>query len=215
MKNSELVYAILTYLIIALLSIALFIEFYNKRWTLFFVSLLAFVFILSTFFFQKKFDIRIPPELEIAIVVFIYGSIYLGEISGFYTRFFWWDALLHTISGFVLGIVGFGVLYVLYKNNKLIAAPSLVIFLVFCFAMTIGVIWEMFEFLMDTLVGLNMQRRETGVIDTMYDFIANSIGAGVASVLGYLYLKKGESFLYSSLTKFFEENNPSLFKKTK
>jgi hypothetical protein len=53
--------------------------------------------------------------------------------------------------------------------------------------LSIGALWEIFEFLMDSLFGLNMQK--SGLIDTMWDLIVDALGALVISILGYLYLK--------------------------
>ena len=214
-EKVRFIYSAITFLIISILSIALVLEFVNQRWTLFFVTSLALFLILLTFVFQRRFKVIIPPEIQFAVIIFIYGSIYLGEIHDYYERFFWWDSFLHTFSGFILGIIAFGLLYIMYKNKKLIAHPGVVTFLAFCIAMTMGVLWEIFEFAMDELFVMNMQRRETGVVDTMLDFIANTIGASIACLSGYVYLKKGDMFLYNKLIKFFEEKNPSLFNRSK
>ncbi|MFT4326908.1 MAG: hypothetical protein ACMXYK_05385 [Candidatus Woesearchaeota archaeon] len=198
-----------------LLIIALVIEVFNGRWMLFFVTLLALFLSCFPYFFEKRYRMHIPPEIHAFIVIFIYASIYLGEVHDFYYRFWWWDSVLHAVSGFVLGIIGFGILYALFKGKKLSAKPGTIVFLSFCFALAMGTIWEIFEFAMDTFFGLNMQKVHigTGVTDTMIDLILDALGALVASILGYFYLKKGDSKIYNRLVTYFEKKNPELFKK--
>ena len=210
-RDVEKLYKNINIGIIALLFVMLFIELLLQRWMMMFVTLLAVILIGFLLYFQKRINITLPPELNLIIVVFIIAGIVLGEIHDFYDRFIWWDSVLHTISGFIISTLAFGLLYVLYKNKKLIAPPSLIVFLSFSIAMTMGVFWEIFEFFMDQTFGLNMQRAETGVVDTMQDFIENMIGATVASILGYLYLKEGDSFIYRRLVKHFEKKNKHLF----
>ncbi len=199
------------------LVIALILEIYQQRWLLFFVTLLALFLTFFPVFFEKKYNIYIPPEFHLFITIFIYASIYLGEVHRFYDRYWWWDSLLHAGAGFALGIIGFAIMYVLFKSNKIKASASMIAFLAFCFAVAMGTLWEIFEFTMDTIFGLNMQKTHigTGVTDTMYDLIIDSLGALVASIAGYFYLKKGDSRIYNKLVKHFEKKNPHLFKKNK
>ena len=81
----------------------------------------------------------------------------------------------------------------------------------FSFAVAIGSMWEIFEFSMDSVFGLNMQK--SGLVDTMWDIIVNAAGALLASVSGYFYIKKGEIFIFDRIMKHFKEDNPKLFKK--
>ena len=62
------------------------------------------------------------------------------------------------------------------------------------FAVTLGVFWEIYEFIADNLVpGLDMQVVETGTTDTMVDMIVNTIGAAVVALLGYcIAVRAGE-----------------------
>ena len=194
------------------LVIALVIEAFNQRWGLFFVTALALFLLYMPPLFEKKYRVQIPAEFQLLLVLFIYASVFLGEVHGFYVRFWWWDSMLHFLAGVALGIVGFAIAYVLYKTGKITASPLFVAFFAFCFSMTGAVVWEIYEFGMDQFFGTNMQRLETGVVDTMQDLIINTVGAIIASVAGYLYLKKGENFLLNRLIRKFAERNPDLFK---
>lgn len=139
---------------------------------------------------KRQFKVDYPSEFEIAILVFIYAAIYLGGIHSFYYRFWWWDLALHTLSGIIIGAIGFSLVYILNKErrSRIRLSPGFVAIFSFSFALAIGVFWEIFEFLIDSFFGFNMQK--SGLIDTMWDLIVNTLGALVVSMVGYLYLKK-------------------------
>ncbi len=214
-ERVERVYFLFIWLIRTLLIGALIYEFYYARWELFFVSILALFLTLLPIFIEKRYQIKLPPEFHVFIVAFIYASQYLGGIQKFYYTFTWWDTMLHGISGFAMGMVGISIMYVLYKGNKIKASPGVIVFFGFCFATTIGVFWEMYEYLVDTFLGYNMQRVNigTGVTDTMKDFFINAGGAFLASLIGYLYLKYGKSKVYRRVLDYLERKNPKFFNK--
>ncbi len=161
----------------------------------------------------NHFKVNIPYEFESLAVVFVYMALFMGEVQGYYTRFWWWDAVLHTGSGFLLGILGFLLVYVLNqkKDIELDLQPKFVALFAFMFAMGMGAMWEIFEFGMDQLFGLNMQK--SGLVDTMWDLIVDGIGAFTISLLGWGYLKQnsGGSFLERWIDSFID-NNPRLFR---
>ena len=162
----------------------------------------------------RRFEISIPPEFELLAVVFVYASLFLGEVHGYYVRFWWWDVLLHTGSGLLLGIVGFLLVYVLneQKEVQLHMRPSFVALFAFMFAMGLGALWEIFEFAMDQLFGLNMQK--SGLVDTMWDLIVDMIGSLIIALLGWGFLRtrKVDSFLERWIETFIEDN-PRLFRR--
>lgn len=160
----------------------------------------------------KRFQVKIPHEFETLAVVFVYMSLFLGEVQGYYLRFWWWDLVLHAGSGFLLGILGFLLVYVLNEKRgvELGLHPLFVAVFAFMFAMGMAAIWEIFEFIMDQVLGLNMQ--QSGLVDTMWDLIVDGVGAFFISVLGWSYLKtkKSDSFLEKWIDDFIEKN-PRLF----
>ena len=97
--------------------------------------------------------------------------------------------MLHTLSGAIIGAIGFSLVYMLNEKDRVAMklSPVFVAIFSFGFALSIGTLWEIFEFLMDSLFGFDMQK--SGLIDTMWDLIVDALGALVISVLGYLYLK--------------------------
>ncbi len=167
----------------------------------------------------RRFNVYIPPEFECMATVFVFASLFLGEVRGYYTRIWWWDIALHTASGFLLGIVGFLLVYVLNEKKDIAVhlTPGFVALFSFMFAVSIGALWEIFEFSMDRIAGLNMQKPmfgdPSGLTDTMWDLIVDSVGALVIAVLGFGYLRNWgtKSFLEQWIQAFIR-GNPRLFK---
>jgi len=166
----------------------------------------------------RRFDVNIPYEFEFLAVIFIYASLFLGEVHGYYIRYWWWDIVLHTGSGFLLGMLGFLLVYVMNekKEVELDIRPGFIALFTFVFAMAIGALWEIFEFSMDHLAGTVMQKPmlgdPTGLTDTMWDLIVDGLGAFTIAMLSYGYLKKAGS--HSFLEKWiddFIERNPRFF----
>lgn len=160
----------------------------------------------------RRFDVFIPPELELLAVAFVFASLFLGEIQGYYTRFAWWDKILHTGSGFLLGILGFLLVYVLNEAERveLHMRPAFVALFAFTFSVALGAVWEIYEFAMDGLLGLNMQK--SGLVDTMWDLIVDTLGAGAMAALGYLYMRVDETSWLEAWIRRFVEANPRLFR---
>lgn len=161
----------------------------------------------------RRFAVQIPPEFEVLAVVFAYASLFLGEVHGYYIKYWWWDVVLHIGSGFLLGILGFLLVYVLneVESVDLHMRPRFVALFAFMFALGMGALWEIFEFGMDQLFGLNMQK--SGLIDTMWDLIVDAGGALVIALLGWSYLSKaGSSSFLERWIAAFVRANPRLFK---
>lgn len=157
-----------------------------------------------------RFNVQVPAEFELLAVLFIFGSLFLGEVHSYYERFWWWDALLHLGSGMLFGILGFLLAYSI--NQRQLGEPALrppfVALFAFAFAVALGTLWEIFEFGMDQLFGLNMQK--SGLVDTMWDLIIDAAGAIVMSLLGWGYLRTREvdSFLERWIEKYLDANPP-------
>src|SRR6056297_3027541 len=187
---------------------------WGQRW---FTAFLTAMIIAITFFpllFERRFRIDIPPELQLAAIGFVFASLFLGEIRDYYTRFWWWDIALHTTSGVLLGILGFLLVHIMNEIERIQVhmKPGFVAFFAFLFALGIGALWEIFEFTMDTLFGMDMQKAmlgdPSGLTDTMWDLIVDTLGALIISVLGYGYLKtaRNESFLERWIHAFIKSN---------
>lgn len=161
---------------------------------------------LMTFYpsiLEKKFGVYLPNRLQIIITLFIFAAQVLGEMRDFYEKISWWDTMLHTTSGVILGLVGFLFVYLLNEkgNINVNLSPAFVIIFAFCFAITMGVFWEFFEFGADRLLGYNMQKfrlpGQDGLVDTMEDLIVDAIGALIACISGWLYIRRKNDVLFN------------------
>jgi uncharacterized membrane protein len=167
----------------------------------------------------KLSNINLPFELEVFAVLFIYASLFLGEIKNYYTTYWWWDIVLHGGSGLAFGMIGFFILYILYKTNQLKTSPKTIAIFTFAFALAIGALWEIFEFAIDSTFGavsnnalMQTQVNGCGLADTMKDLIVDSIGALFIAIMGYLYIKNESGIVVKSMTKEFKKDNPRFFK---
>lgn len=168
---------------------------------------------------SKKWKIIIPSSMYMIYIIFLYAAIFLGEVRDFYYRIPHWDTILHTFSGAALGALGFSVVNLLNKQEKLKVnlSPFFVALFSLCFAIAMGVVWEIYEFSFDGLLHLNMQKfaLENGVnlvgraalSDTMKDLIVDSIGALVISILGYISLKYKKGWIDKLLITENEKSN--------
>lgn len=212
----------LTLFLQAILLVEVILAVLNQQWLTLLITSLIIVITFFPLFMGMFLRVYIPPEFVLLSVVFIFASLFLGEVHGYYTRFWWWDIVLHTSSGFLLGILGFLLVYILNETDKIDInmKPGFVALFAFVFAVAIGALWEIFEFIMDVVFGMNMQKEmlgdPSGLTDTMWDLIVDSIGALVISILGYGYIKKArnESFLEQWIQAFIDRN-PKLFKSRK
>lgn len=149
---------------------------------------------------EKHFQIDIPNYMEVFYFIFLYCAIYLGEVRNFFFVIPYWDLILHTFSGAMLGVLGFSIVNIMNSSKKVqvTLSPAFTLLFAFCFALAVGSIWEIYEFVMDGLLGMNMQKfmLENGTLligraalsDTMEDMIVDAIGAGIMCLFGYLTL---------------------------
>jgi hypothetical protein len=184
---------------------------WNRHWLAAAATFGILVVTLLPFLLGRRLNVFIPPELEALSILFVFASLFLGNVGGFYARFWWWDLVLHTASGFLLGIFGFLLVYVLNEKEEieLHMKPAFVALFAFMFSVGLGAIWEIFEYAMDVAFRLGMQH---GLADTMADLIVDVVGAAIIAILGYGYLQTTEvdSFLERWIVRFIEAN-PKMF----
>lgn len=125
-----------------------------------FICLLVLVLFVLPFFIQQNFGIELPSTLEIIILLFIFASEILGELKCYFITYPHWDSMLHTTTGFLCAATGFALIDILNRNSKIKfqLSPIYVAVAAFCFSMTVGVLWEFFEFGMDRLFMMDMQK---------------------------------------------------------
>lgn len=155
-KSSFIVYMTLRVLVILMMVL----QFFNRNYENVFLCILTLLLLVIPSFIQINLKIELPTALEITILVFIFAAEILGEIQSYYIRIPVWDTALHTINGFLMAAIGFALVDILNRSKKvsMSLSPLFVSIVAFCFSMTIGVIWEFFEFGMDCFVGFDMQK---------------------------------------------------------
>lgn len=135
-------------------------QFFNRNFENVFLCMLTLVLFLLPTVLERKLQIDLPNTLEIILLLFIYAAEILGEIRAFYTTFQGWDTMLHTLNGFLCAAIGFCLVDLFDRSERfsLTLSPVFMAIVAFCFSMTIGVLWEFFECLMDQFFLLDMQK---------------------------------------------------------
>jgi hypothetical protein len=215
-QDNGRLYVRLTLVLQAIVSVATVIFILRGQWENVFLSIVTMALMLTPVLIRRRYHVFIPPEFQLAAAAFVFVSLYLGSARGYYSKFWWWDVVLHTSSGFLLGIAGFVTLFLLNRTDRIPKGmrPIFVCFFGVTFAVFLGVVWEIFEFACDEVrPAWDMQSRKSGVRDTMWDLIVDTAGAVIVAVMGYAYLRTGRySFLADGIRKFLERN-PRLFRK--
>ena len=159
------VYVILRVLVV----LALVAQVFNGNFENVFLCVLTLILFTIPSFIERTIRIDIPDTLEIIILLFIFAAEILGEIQAYYVQFPYWDTMLHTLNGFLCAAIGFSLLDILNRDERLAfkLSPVYLAVVAFCFSMTIGVLWEFFECFMDQMLLLDMQK----------DTIVHSIGS--------------------------------------
>lgn len=213
-RQSKNGYVKLTLAIQFLLIAGLVLFVLRRDWENVFLTAIVILLTLVPAFLWRTYRIVIPPEFQLISAGFVFLSLFLGSAADFYYRYWWWDVVLHTSSGFLLGIIGFVALFLLNNTDRLPQGmkPSFLCIFGVMFAITLGVVWEIFEFAVDSIApDINMQSRETGVVDTMQDLIVDTIGAVIVGFMGYAYLKTGKYSMIADGVRAFIEKNPRYF----
>ncbi len=155
-RRSLTVYIVLRTLVL----ITLVIQCIHRNYMNVFTCVLTLILFFIPSIVDRKFNIELPNLLETIIYLFIFAAEILGEIQNFYGIIPHWDTMLHTINGFLMAAIGFAMIDILnrhpYFHFKM--SPVFVAFVAFCFSMTIGVLWEFFEYNMDTFFRTDMQK---------------------------------------------------------
>lgn len=155
-KTTLTVYLILRGLIIVAMIRAVFRQEYENV----FLCALSLILLVMPSIVARKLEIKLPSTLEIIILLFVFAAEILGELNSFYVRVPHWDTMLHTINGFLCAAIGFALVDMLNRNDRFSfqLSPVYLALVAFCFSMTVGVLWEFFEFSGDCLLDLDMQK---------------------------------------------------------
>lgn len=164
-KVTFIVYAVVRLLVIAILVLSIL----NGAYENVFTCVLSLVLLMLPAIIERRLGIDLPSALEITVILFIFAAEILGELQSYYVNVPHWDTMLHTISGFIYAAVGFAMVDILNKNERISfrMSPLCLAFVAFCFSMTIGAMWEIFEFAADQLLNKDMQK------DTVVHYITS------------------------------------------
>jgi hypothetical protein len=156
---------------------------------------------------EHRINLVISSKMLVLYALFLYCAIYLGEVRSFYYAIPYWDNIMHFFSGCMLSTLGFSFIVLLNRTDKIPInlSPEFISVFTFCFAVTLGTLWEIYEYSMDGLFGLNMQKFALGdgtqlvghaaVSDTMEDLVVDCISAFAISAVGYLSLKHKKGWI--------------------
>ena len=174
-RAALIVYQVLTVVVIA----ALVVQAIQGNYEHCFTCVLTLILFLVPNFLEKKLKVTMPQTLEVIIILFIFSAQMLGELRAFYLKFPWWDTMLHTMNGFLMAAIGFSLVDILNENEnfKFDLSPMFIAVVSFCFSMTIGVLWEFFEFFADIVMEMDMQKDTIITAFSSVDF--NSAGLNV------------------------------------
>lgn len=144
----------------ALVVLMMVAQFFNGNFENFFLCILTLILFTIPSFIERTVHIDVPDTLEVIILLFIFAAEILGEIQAYYITFPYWDTMLHTLNGFLCAAIGFSLVDILNRSERMAfqLSPLYLSLAAFCFSMTVGVMWEFFECAADQLFLLDMQK---------------------------------------------------------
>lgn len=181
---------LIKYTVLGVLVLVCLFQLVEQNWAGAFMAFQAFLFSLVPTFLKKFYGIRTPHILQAGVVLFMFATIFLGEVAQFYEKYPWWDLIFHTLSGVGFGLVGYMMLILTYRKQNVRLAPLFTSVFAISFSLAISAVWEILEFIIDTLLNTNMQ---PSAEDTMWDLVVGLIGALVSALSGYRYLQYNET----------------------
>ena len=155
------------------------------------------------------------------IAMFILAALVLGEWLKMYDKVWWWDDMLHGLSGIILGLLGLLAVYFFNARYNMAISPAFVAVFVFSFAIMLGVVWEIYEFAVDVTFGTAMQQwnmppnaivagksfQGMGLRDTMSDLIVATIGAAAAAIFSYFAYRYEQPTVLDVMRRVFPKKN--------
>lgn len=165
------------YVVMGLITISVIVlSAINKNYESIFTATLSLLLFMAPTFVEESFRIKLPALLEIIAVLFVFCANILGEIGEFYTRFPFWDNILHYVSGFIFAAFGFSLVDILNRNSNVEfhLSPIFMSLMALCFSVTVGVVWEFFEFSVDYLLHMDMQKDT--IVTNIFSSLLNENG---------------------------------------
>ena len=140
----ELAIAVLLQIGIAVVTLG---AMFQTQWLVAFSGSVVLLLTFTPAMIEHRLQVALPVEFTLITCVFLYASFALGEVRDFYERIWWWDLALHGLSALTIGIIGFLSIYVFYMTNRINIAAGWIATITFALAVSVGTIWEIFEFL--------------------------------------------------------------------
>lgn len=178
-KRELIIYLILRALVIIVMIRQIFLQ----EWNNVFLCILTLILFLVPTVIEKRINVELPDALQIIILLFIFSAEILGEINEYYITIKHWDTILHTINGFLCAAIGFALIDILNRKEfiYITLSPLFVALVAFSFSMTVGVLWEFFEFGMDNILRTDMQKDV--IVNTISTVKLNENGKNVPVVV--------------------------------
>lgn len=210
----------LSYALEVILAAQVMVALWAQQWLTAIFTLGIILITMVPLLLARRLHVYIPPQFQLLTIAIVFAALFLGEVHDYYARFWWWDSALHAVTGVLMGIIGFLLIYVLCKTDQMPppAKASTVAFFAFTFAVTAGVLWEIGEFIIDRLLDTRLQKPmlgdPSGLTDTMVDLIIDTLGAASICIYGYFHLRRAtsSSFLERWISSFID-NNPRLLQR--
>lgn len=182
-RNEKAARALCAVLVLVIVGCCVVAAVRDSNWVYFNQGLATAAAMSVPFLLEAGRRLRVPPITKTVMFVFIFCGMFLGSVNELYYRFFWWDSTLHFLSGPAAGLAAYSIVLASRRRPDGSAGIShaVSLLLIFCFIMTIGAVWEIVEYALDTFLGMNMQRNADGggLLDTMTDILFNTLGAAV------------------------------------
>lgn len=178
-RSSFIVYVVLRALVI----LCMVLQILKHNYENVFLCILTLFLLIIPSLLQVNLKIELPTTLEIIIMLFIFAAEILGEIEAYYIKIPNWDTILHTLNGFLMAAIGFSLVDILNREERLKfeLSPVFMAIVAFCFSMTVGVVWEFFEFGMDTIFDLDMQKDT--VLNSISSVMLDPAGGNTATMI--------------------------------
>lgn len=208
------------FFLLAVVLLEMIVALFQQQWSTAVLTFSIIILIAVPLVLAHKLRVYIPAQFQLITIAIVFAALFLGEVQNYYTKFWWWDAALHAVTGFLMGIIGFLIVHIFNQVESigLHMKSGFVALFAFMFALGAGAIWEIAEFLLDALFATNLQKPmwgdPSGLTDTMVDLILDALGALLICVYGYWHLKRPDrgSFFIRWIDSFVD-NNPRLLRR--
>lgn len=213
--TTSAIYRVLCLSMLAILAAQVVLSLWSQQWLTALFTFGIILIIVIPLLLTKRFHLYIPPPFQFLIIAIIFATLYLGEVHQYYDRVWWWGLAIHAVAGYAVAVVGFLLIHIVgdAKDVQTRIKPGFMAFFAFTLALAAGAAWEMMEFILDLLVGSNLQKPmlgdPSGLTDSMLDLVADTAGAAAICLYGYYHLSRPRtsSFLERWISGFMANNS--------